>query len=172
MVKGGRRTGAGRKSRAPCAAPAGTKWCPYCDQFVELTPENWYFYPKHGPKKGIPYGYCRACSRRRTRVFKKNQRDKWADRKARVVVGYGGKCKLCLEANPIVLILDHIIPADAKAERIKFSYSSGNVLYQRAITKGFPDCYQLLCLNCHAKKHHRRPRITESELKRALGRIE
>lgn len=161
--QGGKRRGAGRKSSAPYPAPDGMAWCPRGKHFVLCTDEFFYFRPN-----GERYSYCRMCEKEYSRERKRIQYNRWADRKAKVVEAYGGVCELCGENDPYVLQLHHITRATAKIQRATMKSSSGNWLYQHVISQGFPDSYQLLCLNCHAKKHRKRPRVTEEEIK-AVG---
>ena len=70
---------------------------------------------------------------------------RWERRRA-VIKGYGGKCACCGEKHTEFLALHHV-KNDGKKER--------NVdCYRKAIKECFPDCYTILCANCHTGIHH------------------
>lgn len=74
--------------------------------------------------------------------------------KAQVFEAYGGyKCKCCSEDEPMFLSIDHV-NNDGAAERKAGLYSgSGTAFYKWLRKNGFPDGYQVLCMNCQVGKH-------------------
>jgi hypothetical protein len=65
-------------------------------------------------------------------------------------------CIDCGEADPDVLVLDHVYD-DGRAERRRLKLSSTR-LFLLLVKRGFPARYQTLCHNCNAKKEMQRRR--------------
>ncbi len=80
------------------------------------------------------------------------QRNKRKELFAQIVIGYGGKCACCGEAEILFLEVDHI-NNDGAEERKRFNKST-LTFYQWLIEQGYPkDRYQLLCSNCNRGKY-------------------
>lgn len=83
---------------------------------------------------------------------------------------YGRACAFCGEADERYLTLDHIYNDGAKARRN--GEGSGNTLYRRLKTRGYPPGYQTLCWNCNAaKQFHRLDPATDPEVQLAAAGI-
>ena len=122
-------------------------------------------------------GYCIIHKRAYHNAMDKSQgwsRTKYTERRIRVLAAYGGACAECGEDHPGVLQLDHDHRGEAKAQREGHgaSHSSGSSLLVYLIKHNFPDRYRLLCLNCHKKKHMKKPKITRQEVAAAVKRME
>ena len=81
----------------------------------------------------------------------KHQKLRWHN-KIKVINAYGGKCNKCEESDPIVLNVDHIFDngknhVDKAGRRV-----TGSQLYCLMIKNNYPNCYQILCSNCNARK--------------------
>lgn len=113
-------------------------------------------------------GYCifhtNEYQRVRDRRTQRN-RHRYTYARVQVLAAYGAKCAECGEDDPDVLQIDHIIRTHGKIERA--NYRSRGYL-RKIIRAGYPDDYQLLCLNCHRKKHREQPRITQEDMRKFL----
>jgi hypothetical protein len=71
-----------------------------------------------------------------------------------VFAAYGGyKCNCCGETEPMFLSIDHI-NNDGAAERKSGKYKGGGSAFYNWLRKtGFPEGYQVLCMNCQVGKH-------------------
>lgn len=115
----------------------------------------------------MPYAECKVCYRgNRARYVKANldkvrQIDKVAQAKKRariknaVFAAYGGFiCACCGETEKKFLTLDHI-NNDGSAFRMKIAgkrTASGFTTYAWLVRNGFPEGYQVLCMNCNYGK--------------------
>lgn len=83
----------------------------------------------------------------------------WAEIKHEVFMAYGGyRCNCCGEAEPLFLTLDHIHENGAEHRRsLGASIGNGRGGWGRTLKwirdNGFPDGYQVLCMNCNLGKH-------------------
>lgn len=68
------------------------------------------------------------------------------------------KCSVCGEQDIRVLCIDHI-DGDGANQRKELNLHGGWAFYQWLRSNGFPDGYQVLCMNCNWKK-----RCSEYEL--------
>ena len=76
--------------------------------------------------------------------------------RAEMVIAYGGTCSHCAEADPAVLVLDHI-HNDGAEERRQGKW--GDPFFKKLKQDGWPKGrLQLLCHNCNARKEMRRRR--------------
>lgn len=66
---------------------------------------------------------------------------------------YGNKCNCCGENNIMFLTVDHINNDGYKEKRSSGSRYTGRNLYKKIIDSGFPNTYQILCMNCNFGKH-------------------
>lgn len=66
------------------------------------------------------------------------------------------ECQMCLESDPIVLQLDHINGGGTKEHRI---LGKGARIYVHYIKHPelIKNTFQVLCANCHLRKHSRQP---------------
>lgn len=66
---------------------------------------------------------------------------------------YGWRCKCCGETTPQFLTIDHT-NNDGNLDRKLLGYRlTGWNFYAKIIREGFPDRYQILCMNCnHGKR--------------------
>lgn len=79
----------------------------------------------------------------------KNQRMKL---RKETINHYGGKCKCCEEERMEFLTIDHP-KNNGTEERKKFSYGkAGWSFYKYLKKKGYPDGYEVLCMNCNASR--------------------
>lgn len=69
--------------------------------------------------------------------------------KKQVYDHYGWLCACCGEKEIVFLTIDHT-NNDGHADRK--AYISGARLYKKIIAAGFPDSYQILCMNCNFAK--------------------
>ena len=76
--------------------------------------------------------------------------------RAEMVAAYGGSCAHCFEADPAVLVLDHI-HNDGATERREGRW--GDPFVKQLKRAGWPkERLQLLCHNCNARKEMKRRR--------------
>lgn len=73
-----------------------------------------------------------------------------------MVAAYGGRCATCDEADPVVLVVDHVY--DDGAHERRQDANGPLALYRKLKKAGWPrERHQLLCCNCNQRKeHHRR----------------
>lgn len=90
------------------------------------------------------------------RVFRKRESEKTARLNAKtrreVYAAYGGKCACCGEATEAFLSIDHVNNDGAKMRRAGI-HRAGAQFYQWLRLQGFPEGFQLLCMNCNVGKH-------------------
>lgn len=101
-------------------------------------------------------GLCRFCERKaksgsRCDYHKALRRYAHRALKATVVDGYGGRCACCGEWRLDFLTIDHVYN-DGAARRAN-GESRGGELYRKLIKDGFPDDFQVLCMNCNYSKY-------------------
>ncbi len=125
---------------------------------------------------------CKVCQSERKKSWynqniervRKNQADKYAERKTVrtpevnrkmaeyqrsyreklkqiVYQAYGNKCACCGEAEPKFLSIDHVNNDGGLSRRAGFDNNT-TVLMGRIKSAGFPDDFQLLCMNCNHGK--------------------
>lgn len=117
-------------------AQAGKQHCP---KGHEYTPENTYSNKNNGRK-------CRMCICISSTRFH-------AERKKRIVDGYGGKCMWpegCAITDSDMLAIDHVND-DGAQERVRGKVSN-TTIYNKIIRHNFPPEYQILCANHNIKK--------------------
>lgn len=74
--------------------------------------------------------------------------------RAQVFEAYGGyKCACCGETEPLFLSIDHIDNDGAEMRKNGVHSRGGTHFYQWLRKSGFPDGFQVLCLNCNLGKH-------------------
>lgn len=91
-------------------------------------------------------------------MFRKAEADKSAKLNAvlreQVFSAYGGhKCSCCGETEPLFLSIDHIDNDGAEMRRKGVHSRGGTQFYQWLRKNGFPDGFQVLCMNCNLGKH-------------------
>src|SRR3990167_7641673 len=66
---------------------------------------------------------------------------------------YGWFCKCCGEKMPKFLTVDHVENDGYKDKNKSGKKITGAPLYSRIVKEGFPERYQILCMNCnHGKR--------------------
>jgi hypothetical protein len=71
-----------------------------------------------------------------------------------VFAAYGGyKCSCCGETEPMFLSIDHIANNGGQERRSGVYAGSGTAFYAWLRKNGFPEGYQVLCMNCQIGKH-------------------
>lgn len=74
--------------------------------------------------------------------------------KREVFEAYGGYvCNCCGEAEPAFLSVDHIDENASEMRRKGIHGNSSTSLYQWLRKQGFPEGFQILCMNCQVGKH-------------------
>lgn len=82
---------------------------------------------------------------------RKASNQKWAAKaKEEVFAYYGGKCICCGESNLGFLTLDHVNGGGTAHRK---AYSSHGRLYANVRKLGFPNDFQILCMNCNWGRH-------------------
>jgi ferric-dicitrate binding protein FerR (iron transport regulator) len=71
-----------------------------------------------------------------------------------VFEAYGGfKCACCGETERLFLSIDHVHNDGAQMRKAKLYSGNGTGFYQWLRKNGFPDGFQVLCMNCQIGKH-------------------
>lgn len=71
-----------------------------------------------------------------------------------VFSAYGGyKCSCCGETEPLFLTIDHVENNGAEMRKNGVHSRGGTQFYQWLRRNGFPDGFQVLCMNCNLGKH-------------------
>lgn len=71
-----------------------------------------------------------------------------------VFAAYGGyKCSCCGETEPMFLSIDHVNNDGAEMRKNGVHSRGGSPFYQWLRKNGFPDGFQVLCMNCNVGKH-------------------
>lgn len=74
--------------------------------------------------------------------------------KEQVFSAYGGyRCNCCGETEPSFLSIDHVRNDGAQMRRDKLHGRSGTAFYVWLRRTGFPEGFQVLCMNCQFGKH-------------------
>lgn len=91
------------------------------------------------------YYFCKSC---------RNERQKGYYDKTKMLVfdHYGNKCACCAETNFLFLTIDHINNDGNVHRHPNGQKISGVLLYSKIKNAGFPDTYQILCMNCNFGK--------------------
>ena len=105
-------------------------------------------------------GVCRECRNRRARennaknseYNRRRHREKYETHKKMVFGYYGTKCACCGEDELMFLTVDHINNDGNLHRKNKVSTSHHNI-YGWLVRNGFPDGFQILCMNCNMGKH-------------------
>lgn len=79
-------------------------------------------------------------------------RDRYEQDKVKVLAHYGSRCACCSEGELLFLTIDHIDNGGYRFRK-KNNGSSHNNIYRWLVRNGFPDGYQVLCVNCNQGKH-------------------
>ena len=78
------------------------------------------------------------------------------------IMAYGGyKCNWCGIDEPLVLALDHV-NNDGKEHREKIKSKGGAKLYKWLRDHGYPEGFQVLCMNCNHAKYRNKGVLPES----------
>lgn len=88
--------------------------------------------------------------RAKDRVRKKIERNKVRNT---IFEHYGRKCNCCGENGSSFLTMDHVNNDGNKHKNSSGKRWTGVFLYRKIINSGFPDTYQVLCMNCNWSKH-------------------
>ena len=82
----------------------------------------------------------------------KSQRKHYQKMKEQIYAHYGAYCACCGEDIPQFLSIDHINNDGYKLRDSKGRRHGGNYYLKSIIDDGFPDTYQILCMNCNHGK--------------------
>ena len=86
-------------------------------------------------------------------MVRARERERYRELKDQVYAAYGNRCACCGETEPMFLSIDHVHNDGnerRKALRYGFGRRAGGVrLYTTIAELGFPDTYQILCMNCN-----------------------
>ena len=90
-------------------------------------------------------------------LIRQAERDKTnrinARNRAEVFAAYGGyKCNCCGETESLFLTIDHVHNNGAELRRSGV-HGNGSAFYAWLRKNGFPDGFQVLCMNCQLGKH-------------------
>lgn len=88
---------------------------------------------------------CRPCNAARMKAY-------YNLAKLKVFDYYGNICNCCGEDEIFFLTIDHV-NNDGNTERWRHGQKiGGKNLYVKIVSSGFPETYQLLCMNCNFGK--------------------
>lgn len=71
--------------------------------------------------------------------------------KSKIYAHYGSSCKCCNEATMLFLSIDHV-NNDGHKDKTNGKRPGGRDLYNKIIREGYPNTYQILCMNCNHGK--------------------
>jgi len=78
------------------------------------------------------------------------------------IVAYGGyRCNWCGIDEPLVLAIDHV-NNDGKEHREQIKSKGGVILYKWLRDHGYPEGFQVLCMNCNHAKYRNKGVLPES----------
>lgn len=98
------------------------------------------------PTNGKNQYSCRGCNAARMKLYYDTARLK-------VFEHYGNACNCCGEDEELFLTIDHINNDGNTTDRWRDGKRiTGRNLYVKIISSGFPNTYQLLCMNCNFGK--------------------
>lgn len=127
-----------------------------CRACVKLRVQGWYVVSKQQIRKSISTEKSRA----QTRAWQKgigHERHKehclssYYRLQHETIMAYGGyECKCCGETNPLFLSIDHV--DNNGTEHRKSFQSHGTGLYRWLKQHGYPEGFQVLCMNCNFGK--------------------
>jgi hypothetical protein len=91
-------------------------------------------------------------------VFRKAESDKTnrlnSKLRQEVFAAYGGStCRCCGETHKMFLTIDHVGNDGAEMRRTGTHSRGGTAFYQWLRKNGFPEGFQVLCMNCNFGKH-------------------
>jgi len=116
-------------------------YCTSCKITENLCPKPYTSY-----KDRNCYYLCRGCNTR-------NQKFKRDRDKVLVYKYYGAKCNCCGEEEMKFLTVDHV-NNDGNKHRYRGGLRVlGSALCGQIIKAGYPDSYQILCMNCNYGKY-------------------
>lgn len=124
----------------------------YCTYHKEVHPIS--DFPSNSRTRSGVGSWCNKARNERNSKFNEKlgtdyNKYRRGQRRAYVIWKYGGKCRICGEADPLVLCLDHINGDGEDRGR-------GEKSIKDAIDNDFPGDLQLLCHNCNSKKERER----------------
>jgi hypothetical protein len=82
----------------------------------------------------------------------KEEREKIAKLKQAVYENYGMVCACCGEDNPLFLTIDHVNNDGFATKTSGGNRYSSTAVYRKIVKEGFPDTFQVLCMNCNFGK--------------------
>ena len=88
---------------------------------------------------------CRPCNNAKSKKY-------YDRKKTEVFSHYGNECRCCGETEINFLSIDHVNNDGHLEIRSSGSRISGVHLYPKLVKAGFPETYQLLCMNCNFGK--------------------
>lgn len=100
-------------------------------------------------------GQCRACRRKYEAIWRSKNRSEVNEKssyhklqlKIIVIDVYGGECSCCSEHRLEFLSIDHVNGGGNKHRKELNRW--GNGFYHWLVSEGFPDGFQVLCMNCN-----------------------
>ncbi len=113
---------------------------------------NWY------ETQDGQYRYCRSCKNDRydkgASELSYKQRVYQQHLRMEVLLAYGGECACCREWRYEFLTIDHI-NNDGAEHRRKIGTDRYHWLYPWLKNQGYPEGFQVLCINCNCSKQWR-----------------
>ncbi|UOF80565.1 icea protein [Caudoviricetes sp.] len=105
----------------------------------------------------MAYKSVKMCRKHRDRIYyagKRRDRNEYfvqysARRKAEVFKHYGAVCACCGEQQVLFLSVDHINNDGNSHVTSTGKRINGVYLYSQIVSQGYPDTYQILCMNCN-----------------------
>jgi hypothetical protein len=86
-------------------------------------------------------------------MVRARERERYHELKDQVYAAYGNRCACCGETEPKFLSIDHVNnDGNERRKELRYGFgrgAGGSKLYLTIAELGFPDTYQVLCMNCN-----------------------